>query len=250
MGLNSLCVLINWLLAVLQCIPLDAYFHPADHPNAKCIDKTLLLLGPSILNIITDVVILFLPIRTIWNLNMTRRKKIAVLGVLCFGASSVIVAACRFIVLAELGSTDDPSYVLGNMVVVAAIEIQLAVVAVNLPALKALFAGMTGGSSNDQSGGQISGSNGYKLSSMDARASKKMRSALASSRNCPAGPIVDVSITRHMASESEEELWQRQNPGKVHVTRTIEVTRSSQDDADSDAVRQDRADHRSSKTWI
>lgn len=49
MGLNTVFMIINWLLALLQCIPLDAYFHPEAHPNAKCIDKGVLLLGPSIL---------------------------------------------------------------------------------------------------------------------------------------------------------------------------------------------------------
>lgn len=49
MGLNTAFMVVNWLLALLQCIPLDAYFHPANHPNAKCISKGVLLLGPSIL---------------------------------------------------------------------------------------------------------------------------------------------------------------------------------------------------------
>lgn len=169
---------------------------------------------------------------------MSRRKKIAVTGVLGFGTSSVIVAGCRFIVLAELGTTKDPSFVLGNMVIVAAFEIQLAIIAVNLPAMKALYSGMTGGSGNDQSE-PISGSNGYRLSSMDARG-KKLRST--ASRKNPAAPVVDVSITRHMASESEEELWQREHQGKVQVTKTIEI-KFDQSDTDSDAIRKEPLEH-------
>lgn len=195
-------------------------------------------------NIITDVIILVLPVRTIWNLNMSRRKKIAVTGVLGFGASSVIVAACRFIVLAELGTTQDPSFVLGNMVIVAAFEIQLAIIAVNLPALKALYSGMTGGSSNGQSE-QISGSNGYKLSSMDARG-KNLRST--ASRKNTAAPVVDVSITRHMASESEEELWQRGHQGKVQITKTVEI-KTSQSDTDSDAIQKEPLGHQYARNW-
>lgn len=195
-------------------------------------------------NIITDVIILVLPVRTIWNLNMSRRKKIAVTGVLGFGASSVIVAGCRFIVLAELGTTQDPSYVLGNMVIVAAFEIQLAIIAVNLPAMKTLYSGMTGGSSNDQSE-PISGSNGYKLSSMDARG-KKLRSVV--SRKNQAAPVADVSITRHMASESEEELWQREHQGKVHITKTVEI-KSSQSDTDSDAIQKEPLEHSYARNW-
>lgn len=49
MGLNTIFMIVNWLLAVLQCVPLDGYFHPEAHPDAKCIDKGVLLLGPSIL---------------------------------------------------------------------------------------------------------------------------------------------------------------------------------------------------------
>lgn len=74
--------------------------------------------------------ILFLPIPTVMSLQMPFRQKIAVLSVIGFGASAVIVALCRFVVLKELGSTDDISYVLGNMVIVVALEIQSAVVAV------------------------------------------------------------------------------------------------------------------------
>jgi hypothetical protein len=193
---------------------------------------------------ITDVIILVLPIRTIWNLNMSRRKKIAVSGVLGFGASSVVVAACRFIILAELGYTQDPSYVLGKMVIVAAIEIQLAIVAVNLPAMKSLFSGLTGGSSNDHSA-PIIDSNGYELSSTEAKG-KKMRSA--SSRKNQAAPVADVSITRHMATESEEELWQQQHQGAVQVTRTVEVN-SFQSDGDSDAVRKRSPERPYAKDW-
>lgn len=92
------------------------------------------------------------------SLQMPFRRKMAVLSVIGFGASAVIVALCRFVVLKELGSTDYISYILGNMVVVAALEIQSAVVAVNLPAMKALFSRVI-----DLSG-YSNGSAGYKLS--------------------------------------------------------------------------------------
>lgn len=43
------------------------------------------------------------------------------------------------------------TYVLGRMIIAAAIEIEVAVVAVNLPALKSLFSKFVGGSSQDYS---------------------------------------------------------------------------------------------------
>lgn len=47
MGLNTIFSLITWLLYVLQCVPLDAVFHPAAHPTAKCIDRSVLAFVPT-----------------------------------------------------------------------------------------------------------------------------------------------------------------------------------------------------------
>ncbi|GME28826.1 hypothetical protein F5883DRAFT_504563 [Neofusicoccum parvum] len=221
MVVNTVFTIINWLLAFLQCTPFDAIFHPALHPDANCIDKNILLMGPSVLNIITDVIILALPIPTVWSLQMPMRRKIAVIAVVSFGASAVIVAMCRFIVLRELGTTEDPSYTLGKMIVVAALEIQFAIIAVNLPSMKVLWTRMTGGSSAGQSE-PISNSKGYKLSSMERHDGSKSHW----SKRSKSGIVAD-SITHHIggitATDSEEELWHNGHQNRIHVTRTVEV---------------------------
>lgn len=75
---------------------------------------------------------------------MSRRRKLAVLGIICFGSLSVVTALCRFILQKQLVSEQDTSYIMGRMVIVAGIEIQIAVVAVNLPALRSLFTTVAG----------------------------------------------------------------------------------------------------------
>lgn len=171
---------------------------------------------------ITDVIILVLPLHTVWRLHMSRRKKISVTAVIAFGGSSVIVAACRFIVLAQLATTTDIPYVLGHMIIVAAIEIQLAIIAVNMPSMKVLFTRLGSGES---SGGRYVNQEGsdYKLSSLNGK--ERSSSARARARNW-AAPFADVSITRHIAEDSEEELWRKDNPEKVYVTKTVEVNSS------------------------
>jgi hypothetical protein len=116
-------------------------------------------------NIFADFYILILPISTVWNLQMSTRRKIAVLSVVAFGSSAVIIACFRLIPLFQLNSSTDVSWVLGIMIIVAALEIQFAVIAVNLPSLKALWMRYTGGSSSGSGQGH-SNSGGYKLSSM------------------------------------------------------------------------------------
>ncbi|KAF1352738.1 hypothetical protein EJ07DRAFT_23355, partial [Lizonia empirigonia] len=144
MATNIAIFVVNILLACLQCMPFDEILHPGTHPEAKCIPPIVLLVVPSILNIVEDIYILVLPISTVLSLQMSTRRKVAVLAVISFGASAVLVACFRLIPLFELNSSPDLSYVLGKMIIVAALEIQLAIVAVNLPSLKALWNKMTG----------------------------------------------------------------------------------------------------------
>lgn len=82
---------------------------------------------------------------------MSLKRKAAVLGVICFGSLSVVTALCRFALQVQMVTNTDITYVLGRMIVAAAIEIEVAVVAVNLPALKSLFSRFVGGSSQDYS---------------------------------------------------------------------------------------------------
>jgi hypothetical protein len=133
---------------------------------------------------------------------MSNRRKIAVLSVISFGASAVIVACFRLMPLFELYVSPDVSWVLGKMVIVAALEIQLAVVASNLPSMKALWHHLTEASANASA--EQSGSKGYKLSSLKRRGT-----------NSRFGPNERGSITMLergiVSTESEEELFRMAN---------------------------------------
>ncbi|KAK8862194.1 hypothetical protein PGQ11_008429 [Apiospora arundinis] len=254
MVLNTAFMVVNWLLAFLQCIPMDAIFHPERHPDAKCINKNLLLMGPSVLvsrplffnpngavgrksdltgvscfsllqNMISDVIILVLPIHTVMGLQMSPRRKFGVVSIMGFGASAVIVAACRFIVLHELGHDPDISFILGKMVIVAGIEVQCAVVAVNLPSMKALWSKVVGGTGyakdSENSGAPSGGS--HELSSPS-------NSKRKGGKGHWAGPIADVSITNQIATQrgtdSEEELCRKGTAQEnIQVTSTFRVSR-------------------------
>jgi hypothetical protein len=150
---------------------------------------------------------------------MSTRRKIAVLSVIGSGASAVLVACFRLIPLFELNSSPDTSYVLGKMVIVAAVEIQLAIIAVNLPSLKALWNKVTGGIWNS-SGPDSSRSRSYKMWSLKSSKNRVSRG----------------SITRleHnvRSTESEEELWKQagarqaaQTPESgITITREVDLT--------------------------
>jgi hypothetical protein len=170
---------------------------------------------------------------------MSTRRKIAVLSIIAFGSSSVIIACFRLIPLLELNSSHDTSWVLGKMIIVAALEIQFAVIAVNLPSLKALWMRYTGGSSAG-TGPDKSNSQGYKLSTLERKGEIDLSKSRKRKSRGTRGSI--TCLERGISSTgSEEELFRQRNDlqlpphgvregvGAIKVTRDIEVRSSKQD---------------------
>lgn len=174
-----------------------------------------------------DLYIIVLPITTIWKLQMTLRRKLTILSVLGFGIISVTVAILRLPVLVSVTSgTSDVSVDVGRMIIVAAFEVQCAIVATNLPSLKAMWTTVRArlglsGSSNDHAG-----SNGYKLSTRDGRTggggegSKGLASAGVVTR-------LERGLT---SNESEEELF-KQGHGQPRVRAVREGSVGTDEDA-------------------
>jgi hypothetical protein len=164
---------------------------------------------------------------------MSLRRKIAVISVLAFGAAAVLISALRIIILYELHDTNDMSYVLGKMVIVAALEIEFAVVAVNLPSIKALWNKITGGSTNGSgrgiSGGYETGTGrgkGYKLSSFERSGNGEGRTRVGGAKSRGS-----VTISRlDKGSESEEELFRQAGMGgRIKVTTKVAITSEEQE---------------------
>jgi hypothetical protein len=168
---------------------------------------------------------------------MSTRRKIAVLSVIAFGSSSVIIACFRLIPLVELNDSPDTSWVLGKMVIVAALEIQFAVIAVNLPSLKALWMRYTHGSSGG-SGPNGSGQKAYELSSMERHGGSHNKWGSGAKSKGSRGSI--TMLERGMTStESEEELFRQAGTGSnlptqggddgirgIKITRDVQVSTS------------------------
>ncbi|KAE8353447.1 hypothetical protein BDV28DRAFT_148027 [Aspergillus coremiiformis] len=206
MALNTIFTVINWLLAIFQCTPFDSILHPAKYPYAVCMNKFVVLMLPSVLNIVTDLIILTLPISTVLALQMSRKRKAVVLGIICFGSFSVITALCRFAILKQLAVDPDISFVLGRMIMVAAVEIEVAVIAVNLPGMKFLFS-PPAGRSHDRS--VEPSSDVYRMAALQPRASSEQKD-----RRC-----LGATLTG-----SEEELLRRTGGTNIKIMTNVDVT--------------------------
>ncbi|KAL1639130.1 hypothetical protein SLS58_008217 [Diplodia intermedia] len=148
MGFNGVVTVGMWLLYFLQCTPLEAFWNPVKYPTPNCLDTKVTYFVPYSIIMVLDIVILVLPIHTVWGLQMTLRRRLAVLGVLCTGGAAVLVSALRIMVLLEFSSSPDFTWTLGKMIIVSAFEINIAIIASNMPSIKALWLNWQGGTLN------------------------------------------------------------------------------------------------------
>ncbi|KAL4922112.1 hypothetical protein BDW62DRAFT_172956 [Aspergillus aurantiobrunneus] len=149
MALNLAIAVALWLLYCLQCRPLPAFWNAAAYPDAICLDTSVTYYVPVSLNILTDFIILTLPIRPLWNMQASVSRRIGVIAVVTVGGVAVVVSCLRIIVLHEFAVNPDFTYILGKMVIISALELDVAIMAANAPSLKAVWLKHVSGSLSD-----------------------------------------------------------------------------------------------------
>jgi hypothetical protein len=70
------------LIIALQCIPLAALWGAAE---GKCMGSKIVFISTGALTIACDSLILLLPLKIVMSLQAKLARKLALLGVLCFG---------------------------------------------------------------------------------------------------------------------------------------------------------------------
>ena len=87
-------VLLWWLATILvsffQCQPIAMNWNRAlSGTGGHCLDDVKFFLGNAIPNVVTDVLILALPVREVWQLQLPKSQKLAVVGMFLLGGLSV-----------------------------------------------------------------------------------------------------------------------------------------------------------------
>jgi len=89
--------------------------------------------------IVVDFAIFILPLSTVLSLQLSVKRRLQVLAVITTGGSSVLVSCLRLIVIHRFTVTDDFLWEVGNICIVSAAEMEVAILASNMPALRALW---------------------------------------------------------------------------------------------------------------
>ena len=250
-GLNIGLLLINLALIVFQCIPVAAAFTPRLRLlGAECMNRYYVLMAPSTVvsrtnaqkhplsvrnlvhktnriktdvptqNVILDFYVFALPIPTLWRLQMPLRTKLGVISVFAFGGISVILSMIRFHSLIKLISLDPLStaHGVGEIMIVASLELNVAAIAVNLPAIRSIYVKLAKKHAATKSGtgdtGGINRSHTYTVSTM-SRSPQKINFELQKPpRNPPNKATQSRSIPAEPGSmDTGSGMWSRRPIG-------------------------------------
>lgn len=93
---------------IFQCVPIE-YNWDRTIQGGNCINISQFLLVTSILNVLTDVSILVLPLPLVWKLNVTHRQRGALTVLFALGGGACVVGATRAGWIGKLNATVDPT---------------------------------------------------------------------------------------------------------------------------------------------
>ncbi|KAL1795429.1 hypothetical protein ACET3X_005653 [Alternaria dauci] len=126
--------------SIFTCVPVHAYWKILERPGAKCLDNRSIWYANASINILSDLVVAFLPVRVIWTLQIALRQRLALMTILTIGWFVCIVSILRLHALIPLlNNPDDSTYYSAPAAYWSNIEMNLAIVCASLPALKPLI---------------------------------------------------------------------------------------------------------------
>ncbi|KAI0455535.1 hypothetical protein F5B21DRAFT_192651 [Xylaria acuta] len=124
---------------VLQCTPINKTWETS--LEGTCIDRRILFTVSSSFNILTDILILALPLRIFIDLKIPRRTKIALMFIFLLGFLTTITSIVRLVLLIQglfmLKTSLSADANIGF--VTSAIETNLALITASAPALRPLL---------------------------------------------------------------------------------------------------------------
>lgn len=95
MAILVLFYLATFLVKIWECNPRERIWDRSI--PGKCVNVSSLLNVSGLFNTLTDIMILLIPIKSVWNLNMTTKRKVGVVAAFTVGFTYVLVRKSTFI---------------------------------------------------------------------------------------------------------------------------------------------------------
>ncbi|CAL5869863.1 uncharacterized protein PFLUO_LOCUS4094 [Penicillium psychrofluorescens] len=126
---------------VVACRPVAYFWFQYTNPAAEgsCIDVPEFFLVNGVIAVLIDLMILCVPVPIIWNLQMPRSQRAAVIGILFLGGFVCVAGIVRVVVLTKNTDSDDPSWSIAPVFAWSCVEPFIGIVCACLPTFSPIF---------------------------------------------------------------------------------------------------------------
>lgn len=98
------------IVKIRMCDPIPMYWL-GNVPGGTCLDQTAALIADSVISVVSDIIILVLPLPLTWSLQMSRNRKLRVMGLLGAGGLATGFSLYRLVLVLSKGNSPDQSIV-------------------------------------------------------------------------------------------------------------------------------------------
>ncbi|KAI0019205.1 hypothetical protein F4780DRAFT_771391 [Xylariomycetidae sp. FL0641] len=120
-------------VTTLQCVPRGLPF------GSTCVDQWLVLVLASVINVVTDIAVILIPVRSIWKLQMSRKRKWAIGALFAFGALAPIASLARLCYQIPMADNPDKTVLYSTVMLLATAEQGVAMIIGSAPVCSTLL---------------------------------------------------------------------------------------------------------------
>jgi hypothetical protein len=133
---NTMLYVSSIIASAITCIPHSAAWEPWQ--DGKCINRRAVGIATAAFNVFADLLILLLPQKIIWNLQMGMSRKIGISLVFSMGVLATVCACGRVAVTFEIDYFGDATYTITPTLLWAYAELTCVILVFCMPALPKL----------------------------------------------------------------------------------------------------------------
>jgi hypothetical protein len=133
------CWCVGHSFAMLFICHPTAYWWDQTIEGGYCLNQIPIYVSLIITNICTDIIIMLLPIVTIWELKMKTTEKLALTAAFSLGIASIAIAVWRLVTVFSVDLAENITGSLELAVFLCTLETVLALLCVNIPLLRPLY---------------------------------------------------------------------------------------------------------------
>lgn len=95
------------IVKIRICKPITTFWDPSGTKGGSCLDQTAIILADAVVSVVSDLIVLILPLPLTLSLQMSWQRKMRVMGILCAGGLAVASSIVRLVLIVVIGQSKD-----------------------------------------------------------------------------------------------------------------------------------------------